>query len=66
MIAPENLGFKGPTRSNKHYCVVGKTFDWRDGDNLDLLISIDINGDFMVLIKVFEKDPDMGVKIVHL
>ena len=32
---------------------------------MDLLISRDINGDFMVLIKGFEQDPDLGVKIVH-
>ena len=38
MIAPENLEFKGPTRRNKQYCVVGKHLNWRDGDNLELLI----------------------------
>ena len=32
---------------------------------MDLLISRDINDDFMVLIKGVEQDPDMGVKIVH-
>ena len=51
MLAPKYLEFKGPTRINMQYCVVGRPFDWRDGDNLDLLISIDINDDFMVLIK---------------
>ena len=40
MIAPENLEFKGPTRRNKQYCVVGQNLHWRGGDNLDLLISI--------------------------
>ena len=65
MVAPENLEFKGPTRRNKQYCVVGQTLYWRDGDNLDLLISRFINDDFMVLIKGVEQDPDMGVKIVH-
>ena len=63
MVAPENLEFKGPTRMNKQYCVVGKPLDWRDGDNLDLLISIEINYYCMVLIKVVEQDPDIGVKI---
>ena len=62
MIAPENLDFKGSTRRNKHYCVVGQTLDWRDGDNLGLLISIEINDDFMVLVKVVEQDPDIWVK----
>ena len=65
MIYPEILEFKGPTRRNKQYCVVGQPLDWRDGDNLDLLLSIDINDDFMVLIKGVEQDPDLGVKIVH-
>ena len=65
MIAPENLEFKGTTRRNKQYCLVGKTLDWRDGDNLDLLISREINADFMELIKGVEQDPDLGVKIVH-
>ena len=65
MIAPENLEFKGPTRRNKQYCVVGHPIDWRDGDNLDPLISIDINDYFMVLIKGVEQDPDMGMKTVH-
>ena len=65
MISPENLEFKGPTRGNNQYCVVGKNLDRRDGDDLDLLIPREINDDFMVLIKGFEKDPGMGVKIVH-
>ena len=51
MIAPENLDFKGPTIRNKQYCVVGKTLDCRDADNLDLLISRDINDYFMELVK---------------
>ena len=66
MIAPEHLDFKGPTRSHKHYCVVGQLLNWRDGNNVYVLISRDINDDFMVLIKGFEQDPDLGVKIVHL
>ena len=65
MITPENLEFKGPTRTNKQYCVVGQTLDWRDGDNLDLLISKEINDDFMVIIKGSEEDPDMGMKIIY-
>ena len=65
IIAPENLEIKGPARRNKNYCVVCKPLNWRDGDNVDLLISIEINDDFMVLIRVFEQDPDLGVKIVH-
>ena len=59
------MEFKGPTRRNKQYYVVGKPLDWRDGDNLDLLISRDINDDFMVLTKGVEQYPDQGVKIVH-
>ena len=31
-----------------------------------LLIPRDTNDDLMVLIKGFEQDPDLGVKIVHL
>ena len=65
IIAPENLDFKWPTRRNNQYCVVGKPLNWRDGDNLDLLVSRDINDDFMVLIKGVEQYPDLGVKIVH-
>ena len=65
MIDPDSLEFKGPTIINKQYCVVGQTLDWRDGNNLDLLTSIEINADFVVLIKVVEQDPDLGVKIVH-
>ena len=30
-----------------------------------LLISRDINDDFMVLIRGFEQEPDLGVKVVH-
>ena len=55
MIAPENLEFKGPTRRNKQYCVVGQNLNWRGGDNLDLLISRYIYDDFMVLIKELNK-----------
>ena len=65
MIYPENLQFKGPIRRNKQYCVVGKPLDWNNEDNVDLLISIDINDDFTVLIKGFEQDPDLGVKKLH-
>ena len=65
MIAQENLEFKGPTRRNKQYCVVGKTLDWKDGYNLDLLISRYIVDNFMVLIKRVEQDPDLGVKTFH-
>ena len=60
MMSPENLEFKGSTRGNKQYCVVGQPLDWTDGDNLDLLISRYINYDFMVLIKGVEQDPDLG------
>ena len=61
MVASENLGFKGPTIRNKQYCVVGQPLHWRGGDNVDPLISIDINDNFMVLIKGVEQDPDLGV-----
>ena len=54
IIIPENLDFKGTTIRNKQYCVVGQPLDWRDGDNLDLLISREINEYFMVLIKGVE------------
>ena len=64
-IAPKQLEFKGPTRRNKQYCVVGMTLDWRYGDNLYLLISRDINDYLMLLIKEVEQDPDMGVKKLH-
>ena len=65
MIAPENLDFRGPTRINTKYCVVGQPLGCRDGDNLDLLISGYINDDFMVLIKVVEQYPYLGVKTFH-
>ena len=65
IIAPEKLEYKGHIRRNKQFFVVGQSLDRRDGDNMDLLISININDYFMVLIKGFEKDPDLGVKIVH-
>ena len=65
MISPEILDFKGPTKRNKQYFVVGYPLSCRDRDNVYLLISIDINDDFMVLIKVFDQDPDIEMKIVH-
>ena len=45
--------------------MVWQPLDWKDGDNLELLVSREINDDFMVLIKVFEQDPDLGVKNFH-
>ena len=45
--------------------MVRQPLDWRDGDNLDLLISREINDDFMVLIKGVEQDPELVMKIVH-
>ena len=66
MIASENLEFKGPIRRNKVYCVVEHPLDWRDGDNVDLLISREIDDNFIVLIKRVEKYPDMGVIIVSI
>ena len=63
MLAPDILDFNGTARRNNQYCLVGQPLDWRYGGNLDLLISIEINDDFMVLIKGFEKDPDMGLKL---
>ena len=65
IIAPENLEFKGSTRSNKQYCVVGQPLDWRDGDNVYLILSRYINDYFMVFINGVEQDPDLGVKIVY-
>ena len=65
MIPPENLEFKGPTKINKQYCVVGQSLYWRYGYNVDLLIPRDTNGDLMVPIKGVEQDPDLGVKIIH-
>ena len=65
MIAPENLDFKGTTIRNKQYCVVGKPLDWRDGYNLDLLISRDIKDYVIVLIKGVKQDSHLEVKIVH-
>ena len=53
MIAPEDLEFEGTNRRNKQYCVVVNTLNWRDGDDVDLLISREINGDLMVIIKGF-------------
>ena len=65
MISPENLKFKGPIRRNKQYYVVGNPLNWKGRYNVDLLISIEINDDFMVIIKGVKQDPDMRVKIVH-
>ena len=65
MISPEILEFKVPTRRNKQYCVVGRPVNWREGCNLDLLILIDINDYFMLIIKGVEQDPDLGVKIFN-
>ena len=45
--------------------MVRQSLDWRDGDNVDLQISRDINDYIMVLIKKVGHDPDMGVKTVH-
>ena len=39
IISPYHFEFKWTTRRNNQYCVVWKPLDWRDGDNLDLLIS---------------------------
>ena len=39
IIDPEKLEFKGPTRRNKQYYVVGQPLGWRDEDNFDLLVS---------------------------
>ena len=61
----ENLEFNGTTIRNKQYCIVGKPLNWRDGDNVDLLISNEINDDFMVLIKGFEQYTDLGVNFFH-
>ena len=65
MISPEDMEFKGTTRSNNQNCVVGQLLNCRDGDNVDLIISRQINDDSMVLIKGVEQDPDLGVKIIH-
>ena len=65
MISPENLDFKGTTRRNNQYFLVGQPLDWRDEYNTDLLILRGINYDFMVLINGVEKEPDLGVKCFH-
>ena len=44
--------------------MVGQPLDW-NGDNVDLIISRDINDNFVVNIKGVDQYPDMGVKIVH-
>ena len=59
MIVPENLDFKGPTRRSKQNCVFGQPY------NVNLLISRNINGDLMLLIKGFEQEPDPGVNFFH-
>ena len=64
MIVPENLEIKGPARKNMQYFVVGQPLNWRDEGNKGLLISRDINDDFMVLIKIFEQDPYLTIKNV--
>ena len=63
MIAPENLEFKGSNRKNNQYCLVRQTLDGMDRHNVDLLISRDINDDFMILIKGIEQDPYLGRKL---
>ena len=45
--------------------MVGQPLNWKNGYNVDLLISRYINDDNMVLINKFEQDPVLGVKIVH-
>ena len=59
------MEFKDPTIRNNQYCVVGQTLNCMGGDHLDLLISIEINDYFMVLIKGVEQDLDLGVKTFH-
>ena len=51
MISPESLDIKDPTRRNKKYCVVGQPLNCRDGDNMDLLISREINDYLMIISK---------------
>ena len=46
--------------------MVDQTLNCRDMNIVYLLIPRDTNDDLMVLIKGFEQDPDLGVKIVHL
>ena len=65
IYCPRKLDFKGTTRNNKQYYVVGKPLNLRDGDNVDLLISSHINDDVMVLSKGVEQDPDLGVKFFY-
>ena len=65
IITPEILEFKGETGKGKQYFVGGKPLGWRDGDDLDLLVSRKINDDFMVIIKGVEQDLGLGVNIVH-
>ena len=65
MIVPENLEVDGTTRKNNQYFVVGQPLDWRDGGDLYLIISRQVNDDFTLLIKVVEQDPGLGVKNFH-
>ena len=65
IIVAENLDFKGPTRWNNQYSVVGQTLNLRDWDNVELIISRYFNDDVMVLIKGSKKDPDLGLNIFH-
>ena len=58
------MDFKGPTRRNKQYCVVGKPLDCSGGYNVDLLISRYIDYNIMVLIKGVEQDPGLKVKLL--
>ena len=45
--------------------MVGQPLNNRDEDNVELLISRDINDDLKVIINEVEQEPDLGVKIVH-
>ena len=65
IIVAEKFEFKGPTRRNKQYCLVRYSLNWRGEENVDLLVSIEINDDFMVRVKGVEQDPALGVKTVH-
>ena len=65
IISPEHLELKGSTKRTKQYCVVGQPLNCINAYNLYLLVSREINDDFMLLIKGVEQDSDLGVKIVH-
>ena len=45
--------------------MAGHPLNWRGGYIVDLLVSRDINDDFIVLIKEVAQDPDLGVKTFH-